>query len=254
MSTMRALATGLAAIVLGSCSAMGQATTSDVVPPTTKAPPPAAQKTAPDDEAHPITDVAPATPDAAPENIEELAKEKWSFSLSVFTYIVPDERDYAQPTFTADHGWLHLEARYNYEALDTASIWFGYNFSGGETLEWEFTPMLGGVFGDTTGIAPGYKGSLTWKMLELYSEGEYVFDTGNSADSFFYSWSELTLAPVDWLRFGLVMQRTRVHDADRDIQPGALVGFSYEGATLTGYILNPDEDNPTFVIAVGFSF
>jgi hypothetical protein len=29
--------------------------------------------------------------------------------------------------------------------------------------------MLGGVFGDTTGIAPGYKGSLNWWKLELYS-------------------------------------------------------------------------------------
>ena len=38
--------------------------------------------------------------------------------------------------------------------------------------------MIGGVFGDTTGVAPGYKGSLSWWKLELYSEGEYVFDTG----------------------------------------------------------------------------
>ena len=34
--------------------------------------------------------------------------------------------------------------------------------AGGEKLAWEFTPMLGGVFGVTTGIAPGYKGSLSW--------------------------------------------------------------------------------------------
>ena len=133
-----------------------------------------------------------------------------------------------QPTFTADRGWLHLEARYNYEALDTGSAWVGYNFSGGEKLAWEFTPMLGGVFGDTTGIAPGYKGSLGWWKLELYSEGEYVFDTGSSSDSFFYNWSELTLAPVDWFRFGLVTQRTRVYKTDRDIQRGVLAGFSFK--------------------------
>ena len=105
--------------------------------------------------------------------IEERRKD-WSFSASVYTYLVPDSRDYVQPTITADRGWLHLEARYNYEDLDTGSAWVGYNFSGGEKLAWEFTPMLGGVFGDTTGIAPGYKGSLSWWKLELYSEGEYV--------------------------------------------------------------------------------
>jgi hypothetical protein len=58
---------------------------------------------------------------------------------------------------TADRGWLHLETRYNYENLETGSAWVGYNFSGGEKLKWEFTPMLGGVFGNTTGVAPGYE-------------------------------------------------------------------------------------------------
>ena len=43
----------------------------------------------------------------------------WSFSASAYTYILPDSGNYGQPTFTADRGWLHLEARYNYEALDT---------------------------------------------------------------------------------------------------------------------------------------
>jgi hypothetical protein len=108
----------------------------------------------------------------------------WSFSASAYTYVVPDDREYVQPTVTADRGWLHLEARYNYEALDTGSAWVGYNFSGGEKLAWEVTPILGGVFGDTTGIAPGYKASLGWLKLELYSEGEYVFDTGSTSDNF----------------------------------------------------------------------
>ena len=118
----------------------------------------------------------PNVPISAATNTPPEADEKaWSFSASAYTYFVHDDSNYAQPTFTADRGWLHLEARYNYEAIDTRSAWVGYNLSGGEKLEWELTPMLGGVFGDTTGIAPGYKGSLSWKKLELYSEGESVF-------------------------------------------------------------------------------
>ena len=185
---------------------------------------------------------------------KEADEKAWSFSVSASTYIVPDSREYVQPTVTADRGWLHLEARYNYEALDTGSAWAGYNLSGGEKLAWEFTPMLGGVFGDTTGIAPGYKGSLSWWKLELYSEGEYVFDTGSSSDSFFYNWSELTLAPVDWFRFGLVTQRTRVYETDRDVQRGVLVRFSYKKVDLSVYVFNPDEDKPTFVLGVGLTF
>ena len=184
----------------------------------------------------------------------EADKKAWSFYASAYTYLVPDSRDYVQPSFTADHGWLHLEARYNYEALDTGSVWVGYNFSGGEKLTWEFTPMLGGAFGETAGIAPGYRASISYWKLTLSSEGEYLFDTGNSSDSFFYNWSELTLAPVEWFRFGLVTQRTRLYKTDRDIQRGVLAGFSFKKVDLTGYVLNPDESKPTFVISVGLTF
>ena len=198
----------------------------------------------------PVSTVTETTPALT----EELEEKTWSFSASAYTYIVPDSREYVQPTFTADRGSLHLEARYNYEDLDTGSAWIGYNFSGGEKLAWELTPMLGGVFGETTGVAPGYKGSLSWWKLELYSEGEYVFDTDDSSESFFYSWSELTLAPLDWFRFGLVTQRTRVYESDREIQRGVLAGFAYEMIDLSAYLLNPDEDKPTFIIAVGLTF
>ena len=198
------------------------------------------------------TNAPPAT-NSLPPVIEDNTN-KWSFSASVYAYLVPDSRDYAQPTITADRGWLHLEARYNYEALETGSAWVGYNIGGGEKLAWEFTPMLGGVFGDTTGIAPGYKGSLSWWKLELYSEGEYVVDPGDSSESFFYNWSELTLAPVDWFRFGMVTQRTRAYQTDRDIQRGFLVGLSYKKMSFTTYVFNPDESRPTVVLAVGVEF
>src|SRR6185436_20186574 len=91
------------------------------------------------------TSTATSRPPAATDEPDDNA---WSFSASAYTYLVPDSGNYAQPTFTAARGWLHLEARYNYEALDTGSAWVGYNFGGGDTLAWELTPMVGGVFGD----------------------------------------------------------------------------------------------------------
>ena len=45
----------------------------------------------------------------------------WSGSASLFTYAVPEEDDFVQPTVGVDHDWLHLEARFNYEDIDTAS-------------------------------------------------------------------------------------------------------------------------------------
>src|SRR5262249_44183759 len=81
----------------------------------------------------------------------------WSFSAVAYTYIVPHSRSYVQPTITADREWLHLEARYNYEDLETGSLWVGYNFSIGDKISLNITPMFGGVFGKTNGIAPGLR-------------------------------------------------------------------------------------------------
>jgi hypothetical protein len=183
----------------------------------------------------------------------EAEEKKWAFSLSAYTYIVEDSRDYVQPTFRADHDWLHLEARYNYENLDTASIWVGYNWSVGETLTLDFTAMVGGVFGRTRGIAPGYELTLAWHKLQLYSELEYVFDAEDSSESFLYTWSELTYALTDWLRAGIVIQRTRAYEGEFDIQRGFMAGITYKSADFTVNVLNPD-DHPIFVLSVAFDF
>jgi hypothetical protein len=184
----------------------------------------------------------------------EQAATDWSFSASAYTYIVPDSGNYVQPTVTVDRRWLHLEARYNYEDRETASVWVGYNFSVGEKLSLDITPMIGGVFGNTAGIASGLRGSLKWWRLEFYGEAEYLFNTRERADSFFYLWSELTVSPVDWLRAGLVAQRTRAYESELDIQRGFLVGLSYKKVEVAGHVFNPDKDKPTYVISVRIEF
>jgi len=197
---------------------------------------------------HTPSDALPATT-ASPLEQSNL----WALSASAYAYFVPDSREYVQPTFAADRQNLHLEARYNYENLNTGSAWLGYNFGGGDKLAWELTPMLGGVFGNTTGIAPGYKGFLSWWKLELASEGEFVVDVGNSAKSYFYNWSELSLAPVEWFRFGLVTQRTRLYKSERDIQRGVLAGIRIQQVEFTAYVFNPDDSKPLVVLAVSLS-
>lgn len=181
-------------------------------------------------------------------------KPRWDLSAAVYTYFLPAESDYLQPTFMADRGPLHLEARANYEALRTGSAWIGWNVSLGSTVTLDVTPMFGAVFGETKGVAPGYRTALTWSWLELSSEGEYVFSSGDRADWFFYTWSEVAITPVDWLRAGLVGQRTRAYKSDRDIQRGFFAGYTSTHFDITGYVFNPDDDDPFFVLTVGVNF
>jgi len=182
------------------------------------------------------------------------AEPAWEISASLYAYSPPDSQSYLQPTIRADRGKLHLEARHNYEALDTGSVWIGYNLSFGEELKLDLTPMLGAVFGKTNGLAPGYELTLSWRKFQFYSEGEYVFDKDVSSDSYFYMWSEVTYAPVEWFQFGLVGQRTRAYQTEVDTQRGLLARFIYKKMDLTGYVFNPGTDYPTYVVSVNVSF
>jgi len=196
----------------------------------------------------PLASRAQETPDAVDQTLA------WTAAASMMVYWLPGDDQFTSPTVFVDRGKLHLEARYNYENLNTASVWMGYNTQYGDTISVDFTPMLGVVSGDTNGIAPGYHLTIGWRSFDFYSEGEYVFDQDDRSYSYFYSWSELAWSPSDWLRLGLAAQRTRVYKADRDIQRGFFVGTSLSGISLGAYVFNPDQDDPTYVASIAVAF
>ena len=142
---------------------------------------------------------------------------------------------------------------YGFKDVELAKYPGGTSWDAVKGELWEVTPILGLVFGDLDGIAPGYKGSLGWKSLQLYSEGEYVFDFAGSEGDFFYNWSELTVSPAEWVRLGILTQRTRAYETDRDIQRGLMAGFTFGAATATAYVMNPDDD-PTVIVSVAVEF
>ena len=191
---------------------------------------------------------------ARPVVADETAESEWECSLSTSTYLVQNGRDYVNPNLVADRGWLHLEARYNYEAIKTGSLWLGYNFSFGKKLAFEVTPMFGGVFGDITGIAPGYTISISYQPIEFFTQGEYFFDAGNRSGNFFYTWSELSCAPVTWFRAGIVLDRTKALGSNFEIRRGPLVGFKYKKVDFTTYWLSPGSRDAVFIFTVALNF
>ena len=199
-----------------------------------------------------------ATPGSTHNKAPTAAAPDWEYNLTVDGYVIPDGTSYVNPVFTTDHNWLHLEARYNYENLRTGSLWAGYNFSRGDVEnggEWELdaTPMIGGVFGRTNGIAPGLEISLKYKnKLELSIANEYVFDTTSKSGNFYYAWPQLTYSPKEWLQVGLVAQHTVAYQNGVNIQRGFLVGFSHGHWEYTTYVFNPGIAGTTVVLELGW--
>jgi len=179
----------------------------------------------------------------------------WDFSATGMYYSFRDQSDFTLAVATAERGQLHLEGRYNYEALDSGSLFAGWKFSGGEKLTYELTPILGAVFGAKEGIAPGFEAAAAYGIADFYIEAEYVRDFEVREDSFTYAWSEFGVSPLEWLRIGLVGQRTSVYSSDRDIQRGVFAQCLYRKATLGVYVFNPDDTDTRFgVFSLGAEF
>lgn len=164
-------------------------------------------------------------------------EKKWSVRADGNFYFFTDDFIFL-PVVAADKDHLHLELRYNYEDLNTLSTWVGYNFYGGNKLEYFITPILGAVVGNSNGIAPGLETTLTLGSFEFYSESEYFIDFQESENQFVYTWADLTYSPLDWLWTGISAQRTRLYETDLDIQRGIMLGGGFKNLELTGYWYN----------------
>lgn len=189
---------------------------------------------------------------AAPALAQD-STEVWEFNASVITFLYRDTIALWNPAVTADHGHLHLEARYQWEDWRTASAWAGYWFGFGNELEVNVAPMVGGVFGLTNGVAPGYTLDASWRSLSFYSSSEYVFVPEDDSSSFGYTWTELSM-DLDHLLFGIVIQRTRTFDSELDLQKGMLLLREQGNFTFGMYLFNAFFTDPTVALTVAYGF
>jgi len=181
-------------------------------------------------------------------------KPAWEFAVTAYPTQVRGGDNTTSAIAVADRGPLHLEARYGYEAKDSRSAFAGWTFSGGETVEWELTPLLGGAWGPVQAFVPGFEASLAWGKFDFYVEAEFVRDRNDSAHSYNYAWSELGFKPLEWLRLGAAGQRTRAYGGEREFQRGPFVQVSVGRATIGGFWFNPGSDDQVFVGSIGFTF
>jgi len=184
---------------------------------------------------------------------DTISGSTWQHSIESDFYIWRDDFIFL-PIYKADKDWLHLEARYNYEDLNTFSAWAGYNFSGGKSFKWAITPMVGVLVGNMNGLAPGLEFSLDFHRFSLYSESEYAVSFQDRIHDFYYNWTDIMFSPVDWLWFGLSAQRTKLYHSELEIQKGFFVGGGYRWLGLSAYFYNIHTDDPYLILSLTFDF
>ena len=185
---------------------------------------------------------------------EDSVSSKWSFSTSAYYYIIPGQMNTLSIIGYADYKQLHLEGRYNYEDQKTGSLFAGWRFETGNKFVFGATPMIGLVFGNTDGIAPGLELDASYKIFDFYSETEYVFDFSGQENNFLYTWGELGITPFNSFRTGISYQRTKLYQSTFDIQRGIFAEYKFWKLTTSVYYFGPFSTNQFVVAAVSFDF
>ena len=197
---------------------------------------------------------SPTTRRAAAAAPRRRPSRRGSSPLTAFPTIVRDGDNYTSWVGVADRGPLHLEARVNYESVGARSAFVGWTFSGGEEITWEVTPLLGGAWGSTAGVRarPGGEPGVRGGSTSTSRPSTCVPTTRDS--KYLYAWSELGFRPVEWLRAGLVAQRTRAYGGERDIQRGPFAQLTWRRFTLGGFWFNPGASDQVVVVSIGAAF
>lgn len=171
-----------------------------------------------------------------------------SGSASAMLYALRNQPDCGVGVAALNHGAWRFEARYNYEAQDSASVFVGRKWTGGEAVSYEVTPLVGAAFGALHGAIAALEASAAYRSFDVYVEAEYVHDLDHHGASYFYTWNELGWRPVEPVRVGLVGQRTRVVDSERSLQRGLFAQALAGAVTVSLYAFNPDSASSRYLV------
>jgi len=191
---------------------------------------------------------------AGPATAADEGERSWTASATAYAYFVPEAPDFVMLIVPVQIGRVHVEARYDYEALHSGSGFVGLDAEWGRQVKLHVSPMIGAVVGDLDGWVPALRWTLHWWKLDVFSESEVVFDLADPGDSFFYNWSELGISPLGWLRGGIALQRNRVFQTPLDIQRGLFVSATFRRVTVSLYEFNLFWTTPTWVAGLSVTY
>jgi hypothetical protein len=145
----------------------------------------------------------------------------------------------------------YAEARYNYEDAETFSLYLGRAFTGEtNTLNYSVVPMLGGSMGRWQGISTGLNINVDLNDFFFSSQSQYSRSASGYGDHFVYDWSEVGYQSLKWLYAGLSLQHTHERSIGHDVQPGFMVGFTFNRFTIPVYTFEPFNKGRSFIVGV----
>jgi hypothetical protein len=147
----------------------------------------------------------------------------------------------------------YAECRYNYEEVNSFSVFGGKIIEGGKDFQYRFIPMLGISAGDFAGVSVATKTHIEWQRFFLSAEMQYSASFQNKRSNFIFNWSELGYGVSDFFFCGVSMQYL-ITDKSGNVEPGLMAGVNYKKITFPLYVFSPFKNSRYFVLGVNFAF
>jgi hypothetical protein len=145
----------------------------------------------------------------------------------------------------------YAEARYNYEDAETFSLFLGRAFAGeNNDLNFSFVPLLGGSVGRFNGISTGLNIDMDYNKFFFSSQSQYSKSTSQYSTDFLYSWSEVGYQSLKWFYAGLSVQHTFDRQIGNELQPGVMIGFTFNRFSIPVYTFDPFNSGRNFIVGL----
>jgi hypothetical protein len=188
-------------------------------------------------------------------SVRHLAHAQSKLGFDQYSYVGTGQLSTLVPVahYQSNSKW-YAEARYNYDEYQSFSLYAGKTFSRQNIFAYAFTPMIGGVTGKLNGGSVGLNTELSYKKFNFSSQSQYTVSAASQAGNFFFSWSELYYQPLNWLYTGVTLQHTRIYKTDASVEPGILLGFSFDHWSFPVYSFIPYARERYFVIGINWEW
>jgi hypothetical protein len=151
-----------------------------------------------------------------------------------------------------NNNW-YAEIRYNYEDVNTVSLYAGKTFAKEGDVTYSLTPLLGYSAGRFRGASFAVNAETEWRQFFISSQSQYSRSLKSKDESFFFTWSEAGYCISENFFSGLALQYTKLSYQDI-FEPGFLAGVSIKNVSFPCYLFNPFQHERYFILGLNYEF
>ncbi|RYE30255.1 MAG: hypothetical protein EOP42_12555 [Sphingobacteriaceae bacterium] len=155
--------------------------------------------------------------------------------------------------YQSSKNW-YAEGRFNYEAINTLSLYGGKTFKKDASLSYSATPIAGVVLGQMNGGSVGLNLETDYGKFNFNIQSQYTFSVQQRTNNFIYSWSDLTYQFFKKFAVGASLQQTKLYRVNGAFDTGILLKTGFKNWVFPLYIFRPKTTERYFVLGINYEW